>query len=341
MKENEVVGLSIALLQNSKLVWKRAYGLSNFETQDELREDHLMDTGSLTKPVVAYIVLQLSKKGILDLDVPLSNYLEEQYIPDEKVHQITARMVLSHNPGLPNWRPGRFDGDPKPLEIYLTPGTRYSYSGEGYVYLQKVVEQITNQTLDEIALEYVFLPLGMTESSFTSRGIEERPVAPGHNLKMKPNLYHYDSPNAAFSLRSTPKDYSKFLAAILSPPEDDALLLTPIDIKNMLTPQISVTNDDPPYYESWPKTEVQENPYVSWSLGWGLQHNDDRDFFWHWGDNGAYKAFTLASTVEGIGVVLMSNSNSGSKIWKVILKTLYGENLPIISYLDTCHPGYL
>jgi CubicO group peptidase (beta-lactamase class C family) len=72
--------------------------------------------------------------------------------------RLQARIVLSHRTGFPNWR----DGDS--LTIYFTPGERFSYSGEGYVYLQRAVEHITGKPLSEYMSEAVFTPLGMSSS---------------------------------------------------------------------------------------------------------------------------------------------------------------------------------
>jgi CubicO group peptidase (beta-lactamase class C family) len=339
--DKNIVGLSVGLVQNAELVWSRALGVSNYATGEVLTEAHLMDAGSLTKPVFAYTVLLLHRNGLLDLDAPLSEFLEDQYIPDERIHLVTARMCLSHSPGFPNWRPGMFSDKPEALKIHLTPGTRYSYSGEGYFYLQKVVEAVMSQPLDQIVREFVLEPLCMTSSGFTVDGIEQQPIAAGHASKNKPAIYHYPKPNAAFSLRSTPADFSKFLTTVLAAPGNDSRLLNDKEIKQMLSPQIRVTDDLTPYDKGWPKDVVQKNPRVSWSLGWGLQHEESHDLIWHWGDNGVYKAFTLASPRSGTGLVLMSNCYSGSKIWRAILQTLYGEDLPILPYMDLCNPGYL
>jgi len=73
----------------------------------------------------------------------------------------------------------------------------------------------------------------------------------------------------------------------------------------------------------------------------GLQHNSDHDYIWHRADNGVYKAFVLGCPKTGAGLVLMSNCNSGSKMWTAILQILIGEDLPIIPYLELCNPGYL
>ena len=126
----------------------------------------MLEYMALGKPIVAYGAHLLAEKGILDLDRPLSAYLESRYVEDRRIDQITARLVLSHSSGFPNWRPGRWSDDPKPLLIEFDPGEKFQYSGEGYQYLQEVIEHLTGETLDRYLERAVLEPLGMTDSSF-------------------------------------------------------------------------------------------------------------------------------------------------------------------------------
>ena len=107
--------------------------------------DSVFAAASLSKPVFAAGVMTLVDDGRLDLDRPLDDYLTEPYLAsDERAGSITARMVLSHTTGFPNWR-----GD-GPLFLRWSPGTRWGYSGEGYAYLQQVVERLTSARLRRI-----------------------------------------------------------------------------------------------------------------------------------------------------------------------------------------------
>ncbi len=83
---------------------------------------------SLTKPVFAYLVLKLVDEGVIELDCPLSSYLDKPYLNDPRIDQLTARHVLSHQTGWPNWK---WDGE---LEFEFSLGEKWHYSGEGYVY---------------------------------------------------------------------------------------------------------------------------------------------------------------------------------------------------------------
>ena len=96
----------------------------------------------MSKPVFAYLVMKLREKGVLDLDTPLSTYAAPpvELKGDPRATLITARRVLSHTTGLPNWR-----SKEEPFRIDFTPGDRYRYSGEGYSYLQSVVTHLTGR----------------------------------------------------------------------------------------------------------------------------------------------------------------------------------------------------
>lgn len=117
---------------------------------------------------MAYVVLKLYERGVIDLDTPLDNYWQYPRLSHEpKAKLMTARMALTHTTGLPNWTKPRGAA----LQSAFTPGTDFKYSGEGYLYLQKVIEHITGKSLEEIAQEEVFEPLGMQESHYIYKKI--------------------------------------------------------------------------------------------------------------------------------------------------------------------------
>src|SRR6185295_15686609 len=156
-------------------------------------------------------VVKLVDAGKIDLDAPLSKYLPGDYIEDPRQSAITARRVLSHTSGLPNWRPPG-----QPLKIHFAPGERFSYSGEGFVYLQKAVERVTGQTLGALMKRLVFDPLRMTSSSYLWEDRYEKTKARGHDSAGVPRAMR--RPAEAFSaasLHTTSLDYGRFLAAVL------------------------------------------------------------------------------------------------------------------------------
>ena len=155
----KIPGISLAVIKDSKVVFSRGFGLRNAQTREAVTEETVFEAASMTKPVFAYTVLRLVDRGVLTLDTPLFTYLPYEDIAyDERYKLITARMVLTHRTGFPNWRTGR-------LELKFVPGTEVSYSGEGFVYLGKVVEKLTGKKLVDLCREEVFKPLGIEHAS--------------------------------------------------------------------------------------------------------------------------------------------------------------------------------
>jgi CubicO group peptidase (beta-lactamase class C family) len=142
MREADVPGLAIAFIKAATVVWKRNFGVQDKETQAPIEHDTIFGVASLSKPVFAYGVLQLCEKGVLQLDTPLSEYFPIPYTEDgfdpsnPRLKLVTARQVLSHSAGFGNWRKDEM------RRINFTPGEKFSYAGEGYLYLQRVIEHL-------------------------------------------------------------------------------------------------------------------------------------------------------------------------------------------------------
>ncbi|HZN01902.1 MAG TPA: serine hydrolase [Pyrinomonadaceae bacterium] len=325
MTEADIPGLSIAVIRDSKVMWTRGFGVTNSETKARVNDNTVFEAASLTKPVFAYAALKLIDNGKLDLDTPLVKYLPGRYDvgDDPRLDQITARHVLSHTTGFPNWRPR---GD-KTLKMYFSPGLRFSYSGEGFVYLSKVVEQITGESQHAFIKRTVFDPLDMKSSELVWRNEYESLKTFTHDWvggvsgRGKP-----EKPNAAASLHTTANDYAKFVIAMLK-----GTGLKPATARLMLTPQASVTlagafNLNAP--------DAKLSPTVSWGLGWGLEQTQDGTAFWHWGDNGDTKAFVLAVPKQKTGLVMFANSANGLSIINELVESVMGNDHPSLAWLN-------
>jgi CubicO group peptidase (beta-lactamase class C family) len=325
MKDGDVPGLSIALVRDSQVLWHRGFGVKNAETKEPVADNTVFEAASLSKPVFAYAVLKLVESGRLDLDAPLSKYLPQAYIEnDERLNLITARRVLSHTTGFPNWRPNG-----QPLKIHFTPGEKFSYSGEGFVYLQKIVEHLTNQTLDQYMKTAVFDPLGMTNSSFVWQDRYEAMKATGHNAggaptgKRKPT-----QANAAASLHTTASDYAKFMIAIMK-----GTALKKETIREMLRPQIKVDESCRNCINNASIGKLSQA--VAWGLGFGLQQTEDGLSFWHWGDNnGDVHCYVVGFPDQKTGVVVFTNSGNGHSIIPAIISEAIGGKHPAIAWIN-------
>lgn len=323
MKDGDVPGLSIALVRNGEVVWHHGFGVKNAKTNEPVTDDTVFEAASLSKPVFAYAVMKLVENGKLDLDKPLNQYLPGDYDvgPDPRLAQITARRVLSHTTGFPNWR-----SEGGTLKIYFTPGEKFSYSGEGFVYLSKVVEHLTGKQFDAFMKEYVFDPLGMTSSSYVWQSTFDKLKASRHNSLGEPTSdIKPQRANAAASLHTTAQDYGRFVAAIL---EGTGLKKETLGL--MLTAQIKV---DQGGSNTTSRPADKLSPTISWGLGWGLQATSDGLSFWHWGDNGDTKAYVVAFQKEKLGVVVFTNGANGLSIMPEIVAEAVGGQQPALAWL--------
>ena len=323
MKDGDVPGLSIALLRDGELVWRHGFGVKNTKTNEPVTDDTVFEAASLSKPVFAYAVLKLFDAGKFDLDKPLNQYLPGNYDvgADPRLGQITARHVLSHTPGFPNWRPRG-----GALKIHFTPGDRFSYSGEGFVYLSKVIEHVTGEKFNDFMKRMVFDPLGMSSSSYVWQESYETLKTFRHNSvgevtgRNKP-----EQPNAAASLHTTAQDFGRFISAILK-----GTGLKKETLKLMLTPQIKVSESGT---NNTGRSPEELSLTISWGLGWGLQTTGDGVSFWHWGDNGDSKAYIVAFEQQKLGVVFFANSVTGLSIAREIVDLAVGGDQPALAWL--------
>lgn len=323
MKQGEVPGLSIALIRDAKISWHRGFGVKNTDTKEPVSDSTVFEAASLSKPVFAYAVLKLVDSGKLELDRPLATYLSDLYVQnDERVKLITARMVLDHSTGFQN------EATPsRPLKIYFTPGEKFSYSGEGFLYLQKVVEGVTGEPLDLFMKRTVFDPLGMTGSSFVWQDRYEKLKANGH----KPSgvVVEKRKPVVAKSysgLHTTTLDYAKFVIAVLN-----GTGLREQTMKQMLEGQIRL---DESCFSCIERKLGRLSQSLSWGLGWALERTKSGVAFWHWGDNNAeFQSFVMAYPARKTGVVIFTNSGNGLSIIPEIVSQIMGSIHPAFAWM--------
>ncbi|MCH6232905.1 serine hydrolase domain-containing protein [Cognataquiflexum rubidum] len=311
MDEKEIPGLSYSWLEEGKLKESFAIGRANNKNQP-VDQETVFSAASLSKPIFAYLVLQMVAEGILDLDMPLYTYFDYPDIAHDPRHKlVTSKMVLSHTSGLPNWRKGK-------LQFQYEPGERFRYSGEGFVWLQKVVEHLKGNNLEELAKEYVFEPLGMERSSFVF--LEEFDA--NHSLSFKKNgkqmgKSKVKNPNAAASLQTTAYDYALFLEALL-----EGKKMSPGFQQLMFTPQVQVN------------LKEGKGQQVYWGMGVGIQETTEGRQIFQWGDNFTFRGFFTANIETGNAVVYFTNSQNGLSPVRELVKLGMPDPQPACDWLN-------
>jgi len=320
MNELKVPGVSISLIQNKEIAWSKCFGVSDASLKTEVTDKTMFEACSMSKPVFAYLVLKLAEQGKLELDKPLYDYLPEKFICEDEDYQkqITARMILSHTSGLPNWRKGSEENE-SPLPIYFKPGTKFQYSGEGIYYLQRVVEHITNEPLESLAKLMLFDKLELESTSFVWTEKLNPQIATGHNADGNCNeRKKYLHSNAAYTLYTTPDEFSKFIIEIMKPNKENKFPLSDEMIKEMLTHQVRVDTRD-----------VIDRPGRNLGLqgfrglGWAIDSTISGDVIYHSGSNQTgFRCYSQFSPKDGSGIVIMTNGENGSELWQRLIKVI-------------------
>ncbi len=319
LNKYNVPGAAMSIIRDGELVYSKGWGVKRIGEGAQIDERTIFPAASLTKPVFAYGAMKLVRDGRLDLDRSLSDYLDVPYIQeDDRLQKITARMVLSHTTGFPNWRPGRWTGSPKPLTIQFEPGTNFRYSGEGYNYLQIVVENITGQQLDIYMKNTVLNPLGMHDSCFVWDEALESVIAIPHNRWGRAAdkwQWRPEKPEAAGTLFTTILDYARFISA---------MLLTADNYKHLAN---STQKLSPKYLEKMLKPQIEIDNQMAWSLGWGLKEHGKEWSFWQWGDNPGFKHFAVGSRSHKFAAVIFTNGQNGKSVYRHIMEAVLGIKL--------------
>ena len=340
-----VPGLAFAVVDGTR-VSTYVFGQSRRELLLDVTSDTEFEAASLGKPVFAAAVLRLVDAGVLALDRSLGSYASLPDITDPRTSAITVRQVLSHTTGLPNWRQA-----PGPLVPDVDPGSRFTYSGEGMFYLQRVVEHVTGKPIEHVMREQVLDPLGMTASSLVWRhafeqtmatGYDERGVAlevyAGIGRRLEPLAERWGRPMAdwryADAERALREAFPQLpvLGQFMVPNVAGSLLTTVGDYGRFLIAMLSDGGGPlsltPATWRAMFTRQVDPNSALSWGLGWGLEHEGDDDLIWHWGANGSFRNFVLADRRRRRAVVVLINSANGPKLYQRIITSITGRDHP-------------
>lgn len=350
-----VHGLTVTIFNDAEKVYSRAFGFADKAAGRALRTDTEMYGASLSKAVFSVLVMKLVEEGVLDLDKPLQQYLKEPLWmsrastskawhedlialrSDPRYERITARMSMSHTTGLPGWR--WFEPDQK-LRIHFEPGSQFSYSGEGMTVLQIVIQKITGKTLEQLMQEHIFVPLGMTMSSYTWQPRFETDYAVGHMADGK--VYEKDkdnAPRAPSTLETTTDDYARFMTAVLR-----RELLSEQSWNEIFKPQIRIRTKTQFGPGSTESSSVNDAIELSYGLGWGLQRTPHGWGAFKEGHGDGFQHYAIVYPAKKLGVLLLSNSDNAESIFGHLLRLTIGDTFTPLQWenyvpYDRAQPG--
>lgn len=289
-----IPGVSLALIKDGKLVYYNTYGYKNSITKEKVDSNTLFEAASITKPVFAFAVQRLAERGVIDLNRPLYEYLPYPDIAyDDRYKLITAKHVLTHRTGFPNWRSMNKDNK---LNLLFTPGTDFNYSGEGFEYLKLVVQQITGKQVEQVLKEEVLDPVGLYHTFFSANDSLKQFKCNGHYDRIPNYKQLPESPGMAYSMHTEAKVFTRFMLYML---EQKGLSAATYD--SMFTKHSDYKFDPGeklPRYPSYMgmSLEIRETPYGK--------------SFGHGGNNGDFRCqFEVFKDLK-MGYVLFTNANT-------------------------------
>lgn len=186
-REDGAVGGSVLLMSNGKILDRHHYGMADRSRAQPVDDSTLFHYGSITKTLTAVAIMQLRDRGILSLDDKVTSYIPELrqiHDPWSAIDSITIRMLLSHSAGFqdPTWpytsgepwepfEPTRWEQLVSMMpyqELHFRPGSRYGYSNPAFIYLARILEQVTGDRYQSYIEKNIWSPLGMSRSYFST-----------------------------------------------------------------------------------------------------------------------------------------------------------------------------
>ncbi len=308
LEQHKIPGASFALINQGKVVYYKTFGYANREERIAVGDSTIFECASLSKSVFAMFVMTFVERGDLKLDTPLYTYLPHPDLSnDERSKLITARMVLSHRSGLPNWRELVKDSV---LRINFTPGTDYRYSGEGFQYLAMVLKHIAktdDEGLERLFEERIAKPLGLNHTVFIQTPATRAHKAAPYQTDGKPidwrrNYWFLKEDGKFFapsSLHSEAQEFTRWMQAVMN-----REILTKASYDELFTPHSAMPND---------------GLKVSYTLGFVRPHLIFTNLYLHSGENIGFTSWYTLDPDKQWGFVVFANSDNGTDFAQKLL----------------------
>jgi CubicO group peptidase (beta-lactamase class C family) len=327
MAELGVPAVSVAVVNEGRIEWAKAYGFADVQRQRRATPATLFQAASISKPVAAIGALRLVQEGKLSLDENVNRFLRSWQLPASDFatrKPVTLRLILTHSAGLtvhgfPGYAPGvdvptvaQLLSGEKPantaaVRVDIEPGSRWRYSGGGTTVMQLAMTDVTGETFPALMRRLVLEPIGMTTSTY------EQPLPPSRAMEAAtgyrsgsqpvPGRYHTYPEMAAAGLWTTPSDLARLIIEI----------------------QRSFAGTSNKVLSREMTAAMLTRGVGSHGLGPGIDGAGDSLRFGHGGANEGFRAVFTGFTTRGQGVAIMTNSDDGSRLASEILQAVAAE----------------
>jgi len=346
MRSRGIPGLSVAVIDDFKIVWAKGYGVTEKGGSTPVTPRTLFLAGSISKPVAALGALALVDRGVLSLDADVNDHLTSWKPPANaftRDRKVTLGLILDHTAGFTggDFFPGYAVGKPVPtlpqilrgegpatnpaVTVGFAPGSQWRYSGDGYLVAQQLMIDATGKPFPTLMRELVFDPLGLRDTTFEQPLGLERAAAAAAGVFASgaavPDRWHVQPEMAAGGLWTTPSDLARVAIEVArASAGKSSRVLSRATAAAMIAPH-------------WEKgvANILGTPQSPDAMGYGF-FVGDRHRFGHVGGNVGYQATLVMFADSGRGVVVMTNSDIGLSAGNALVNRIaqvYGWNYAV------------
>ncbi|MGH8080495.1 MAG: serine hydrolase domain-containing protein [Lysobacter sp.] len=327
MAFHQVPAVSIALINDGRVEWARAYGVADESSQRPATTTTLFQAASISKAVTAMGALRLVEQGKLSLDEDANRQLTSWKIPQNEFtaqKAVNLRMLLNHSAGITvhgyhGYAPGQklptllqvLDGvapaNSEPVRVDLVPATTWRYSGGGYSIVQLMMTEASGQPFDLYMKESILDPLGMAHSTFALSlpRAERARTATAYDSSGKAiaGRWHLYPESAAAGLWTTPSDLARVVLEVQQAEAGKS--------RKILSSEMAST--------------MLTRGLGEYGLGFFVEDLGGRTSFGHSGGAEGFRTQLYGYTRSGQGAVVMTNSDNGAALIEEILSSIAAE----------------
>lgn len=306
MGSYKIPGASVAIIENGEIVSIKAYGYSKLESRTVMEETTICRTQSISKSITTWGVMALVESGQIDLNKPVTEYLNQNDFPNskEKLHKITIKQLLSNSSGLAvgtvgiHYNPSENiptlkENLNEEIKFVSKPNEKFIYSNIGFNLLELIIENVTGESFNDYITREVLLPLKMENSTYdmTDKVLKQLPY--GYDLKNNEVLPYVYPERASGGLYSTVGDLAHFLIAATTNNKQEVLSEEMIEL--IQSPMVKIGG-------------VYSLVADNYGFGHFIEYFNNKKAVFHGGQGHGWMTHYHLVPEDGNGIIILTNS---------------------------------
>lgn len=308
MKEQKIVGLSLAVIKDGKPVVNKGYGLANAEHNIPVTAETVIRLGSVSKQFFTTAILKLQEEGKLSIEDPVHNFFPDA---PETWRPILIKHLMSHTSGLKRESPA-YDNHKMisdleiikaayPLPLDFKTGEKYQYCNLGYYMLAQIITQISGMPWQNYIKEKIFIPAGMNNSGMTDFYLIIPNRASGYMHKNEVLV----NADAMYAVRPS--------GGFLSTSTDMILWDKVLREKNSILKKENWELLWQPFIKTSDKPESQAH----YGFGWFIDERNGHKVIEHGGANLGFRSYYARFVNDDLSIIIMANTDEANP-WPIV-----------------------